>query len=234
MTGVSGRLKGKPKLNKSDNTAKTPKAHIKVVRKELERLLRFQTLLADLSARFVNLPADQIDSRIIDAQRRICELLDLDRSTLWQVCEGEPRTLLLTNIHQPPEILSPPGRMNAGDFFPWTLQKVLAGEAVTISKMTDLPPEAARDRENFRAYGTKSDVLVPLSVGEGPVFGLLAFAVTREERIWPENVVMGFKLIAQVFANALDRKRMEGQLREHLREIEELKATTGKREYLSA
>jgi len=71
------------------------------------------------------------------------------------------------------------------------------------------PPEADRDRENFRAYGTKSDVLVPLSVGEGPVFGMLTFAIMREERSWPETVVMGFKLIAQVFANALARKRAE-------------------------
>ena len=33
----------------------------------------------------------------------------------------------------------------------------------------------------------------------------------------------GFKLITQVFANALERKRMDGRLRGHIREIEELK-----------
>ena len=113
--------------------------------------------------------------------------------------------------------------MNARDFFPWTVQKILAGETVTLTKMSDLPPEAGRDRESFRTYGAKSGVYVPLSVGGGPVFGLLTFAVMREERNWPETVVKGFQLIAQVFANALARKRMEGQLREHIREIEELK-----------
>ena len=113
--------------------------------------------------------------------------------------------------------------MNARDFFPWAAQKVLSGETVTISKMTDLPPEADRDRENFRVYGTKSDVLVPLSVGKGPVFGLLTFAVMREERSWPETVVKGFKLVAQVFANALARKRADEQIKKHVGEIEELK-----------
>ncbi len=63
-------------------------------------------------------------------------------------------------------------------------------------------------------YGTKSDVIVPLSVGEGPVFGVLTFAVMREEREWSETVVTGFKLIAQVFANALARKRSDETLRE--------------------
>ena len=36
----------------------------------------------------------------------------------------------------------------------------------------------------------------------------------REERSWPETAVMGFKLIAQVFANALARKQAEQTLRE--------------------
>ena len=67
----------------------------------LEERLKFETLLAELSARFVNLPADQIDGEIEGAQRRICELLDLDRSALWQVSEKEPERLLLTHIYQP-------------------------------------------------------------------------------------------------------------------------------------
>jgi len=180
----------------------------------LEERLKFETLLAELSARFINLPADQIDSEIEDAQCQICELLDIDRSTLWQACEGEPGTLLLTHLYQPPGSLSPPERMNSKDFWPWMVQEVLGGKTVTISKMSDLPPEALRDQENFRAYGTKSGVYVPLSVGEGPVFGLLTFAVMREERSWPDTVVMGFKLIAQVFANALARKQVEQALRE--------------------
>jgi transcriptional regulator with GAF, ATPase, and Fis domain len=189
----------------------------------LEERLKFETLLAELSVHFVNLSADQIDSAIEDAQRRICELLDIDRSTLWQVSEGDSGTLLLTNLHQPQDILTPPERMNARDFFPWTVQKLLGGETVIISKMTDLPPEAGRDLESFRAYGSKSTVLVPISVGEGSVSGLLGFAVVREERNWTESVVKGFKLIAHVFANAFERKRMDGQLREHIREIEELR-----------
>jgi len=182
----------------------------------LEERLRFEVLLSEISTRFINLSADRIDSEIEDAQRRICELLDLDRSTLWQVPEGEPGRLLLTHIHQPPEILTPPARMNGWDFFPWTTQKVLGGEMAVISKMTDLPPEADRDRESFSTYGAKSGVYVPLSVGAGPVFGFVSFGVTREERRWPETVVTGFKLIAQLFANALARKRAEEALEDRL------------------
>ena len=182
--------------------------------KSLKERLKFETLLAELSAHFVNLPAERIDSEIEDAQRRICELLDIDRATLWQVPEKEPGTLLLTHIHQPPEARQPVERMNIRDFFPWTAQKVLSGEVVSISKISDLPPEAGRDRETFLLYGAKSNVIIPLSVGKRSVFGLLSFAVIREERDWPESVVKGFKLIAQVFANALARRQDERALRE--------------------
>jgi formate hydrogenlyase transcriptional activator len=187
---------------------------IENLRAELEDRLRFETLLAEISAHFVNLPADRIDSAIEDAQRRICDLLDLDRSTLFQASEREPGVLLLTHIHQPPGSPPPPKHLDAGNLYPWATQKLLGGETVTISKMTDLPPEAGRDRESFRGFGTKSGVYVPLSVGEGPVFGLLGFGVTHEERGWPETAVKGFQLIAQVFANALARKRAEQALRE--------------------
>jgi len=56
---------------------------IETLRTELEERLRFEMLLAETSARFVNVPSDQIDGEIEGAQRRICDLLDLDRSTLW-------------------------------------------------------------------------------------------------------------------------------------------------------
>ena len=102
-------------------------------RLKLEEQLRFDTLLAEISGRFINLPADQIDSQIEDAQRRICELLDLDRSLLWQAGEGEPEALLLTKMHHPREASRPHERMDARDFFPWTTRKALAGETVVIS-----------------------------------------------------------------------------------------------------
>jgi hypothetical protein len=74
---------------------------IETTRAELEQRLRFETLLAETSARFINVPADQVDGEIECAQRRLCELLDLDRSTLWQVSGKEPVSLVLTHIYQP-------------------------------------------------------------------------------------------------------------------------------------
>src|SRR5512139_3430150 len=65
-----------------------------------EERLKFEKLIADLSARFVNVPANQVDAEIRDAQRRIVEALDLDRSSLWQVDESEPKGFWLTSMYE--------------------------------------------------------------------------------------------------------------------------------------
>ena len=181
---------------------------------ELDELAPFERLLAEISTFFINLPADQIGNEIVAAQKRICELLDLDRSALLLTAQDDPGTLLLTHVHQPPGSPPPPDRLNARDFFPWTVQKILSGETIAISKMTELPAEACRDRNSFDLYSTKSAVYVPLSVGKGPVFGVVGFVVTRGERDWPKRVVQQFQLVAQIFANALARKHADHELRE--------------------
>jgi formate hydrogenlyase transcriptional activator len=223
-------LRTRTDLEQQQNQNHNEWLDLDTLEESLENQLKSESLLATISARFVNLPADQIDNEIEDAQRSICECLDLDRSTLWQVDIEEPGALLLTHFYQIPGLRQPAKSMIGINFFPWSIRNVLDGQIVIISKMADLPAEADRDLETFSQYDTKSTVLVPLSVGEGSVFGMLTFSVTRKEKCWPQTVVKKFTLIAQVFANALarkqadiERKRMELQLIERLGEIESLK-----------
>jgi len=66
--------------------------------KKLEERLQFETLLTDISARFANLPADQIDGEIEEAQRSVCECLGLDLSSLWQWAGESPGLVTMTAI----------------------------------------------------------------------------------------------------------------------------------------
>jgi len=76
-----------------------------------------------------------------------------------------------------------------------------------------LPPEATRDKESFRTYGTKSTLVFPL-LTDGKIFGAVSFAVFRQEREWSEALMNRLRLVAQIFANAISRKRSEQLLRE--------------------
>ena len=101
----------------------------------------------------------------------------LTASTIWQISEPNRSDDPLTHRYQYQEQEGAPipERIATRESFPWTMEKILRGEVVTISKMADLPPEAARDRESYRFYGTKSTVVIPLMAG-GVVLGQMAFA----------------------------------------------------------
>jgi PAS domain S-box-containing protein len=77
-----------------------------------------------------------------------------------------------------------------------------------------MPSEAARDQESRRHFGIKSSVNMPLSAGGEPLIGILTFDTLRAERTWPEPVLEKLRLVAQIFANAMTRKRNDLQLRE--------------------
>ncbi len=190
------------------------------LREEIEDRLRFEKLLADLSARFVGLPTDQVDMAIEEAQGRIGEALGVDRSSLFQFsAEGE---MVLTHSWVRPGFQPYPPRISARERFPWALEMALKGEVIRFSSVNELPPEAARDMETFREHGPKSTVVFPLTAG-GRVFGGLAFGTLGEERRWTDKVVTRLQLVAGIFANTLAHKRSDESLRQALDEVQRLK-----------
>ncbi|MGD9309587.1 MAG: hypothetical protein PVG51_10640, partial [Desulfosarcina sp.] len=114
-------------------------------------LLRFEILLSDISAHFINLPADRIDSQIENAQQRVCECLGMDLSALWQWSDRLPHILTLTHLHSPPDGPQRPEKLHANEAFPWSLEKMQEGKPLVIHTES-LPPEAARDQEMRRHF----------------------------------------------------------------------------------
>jgi PAS domain S-box-containing protein len=177
-----------------------------------EGQIEFETLLSDLSSRFVNLPPADLDSEIEDALRRVCEPLGIDLAVLWQWSDA-PDVLVPTHAWCAVEGLRPSEPMRQ-DQYPWALSQMRAGSPVIFSSLADLPAEAAVDRETCAQLGIRSNVTLPLVLGgEAPV-GALGFNTLRAEREWPDALVQRLQLVAQVLCNALARRRHELSLRE--------------------
>jgi transcriptional regulator with GAF, ATPase, and Fis domain len=190
------------------------------LRVELEERLRFEALLADLSARFVHVPADQVDRMIEEAQRRIVQALGLDRSTLLQRSDTED-DLVITHAWAVPDFVAQPGLFAKRDF-PWVHQTLLRGGTVRFSTLEELPADAARDKESFRKIQQKSNAIFPLA-STGRVFGALSFGTLTAEREWPDVLVQRLQLMADIFANALARQQSEQALRRALDDVTRLK-----------
>ena len=72
--------------------------------------------------------------------------------------------------------------------------------------------------------GTKSNVTIPLRIG-GIVVGAMLFGAVFSERAWTEAEVQRLKLVAEIFGNALERKRVEAEIRrlsEELRQVSQV------------
>ena len=188
------------------------------LRVEVEERLRFEILLADLSSRFVNLPPGEVDREIEGALRGVCEVLKIDNAVLWQWSPQPQGDLVLTHAYYAPDS-PPPETTPRHEDFPWIAQRLLSGREVTLPSVEDLPAEAAVDLESARRFGVRSSLCLPLSLGGEPPIGILAFNTLRAVRDWPEELVQRFQLVAQVFTNALARRRAESraeQLRQEL------------------
>jgi signal transduction histidine kinase len=171
-------------------------------------LLAFEQLLAELSAGFVNLPAASVDGAITDALRRIAELLDVERCNLVRFLVGDEAHVTHTwSADGVPVVML---RSISSDF-PWLVRRIRGGDSVVVSRLADLPPEAAADEATWRRVGVRSNLTVPTSVG-GRVEGAIAIAAVRRERQWPEQLVSRLRIIADVFGNALAHKQAQEAL----------------------
>jgi len=179
----------------------------------LEKRQSFERLLAEISTCFVNLPAEKIDSGIEEGLRNVCEYLELDFAALWQLSGDPPGFYILTHSYRAVGEMPIPGRLEAQETFPWCLQQVLAGKVIDVST-EKAPAEAACDQETWRQFGVKSSLVFPLAPGGGQPIGALSYNTVRAERSWPKPFVKNLELLAQIFANALARKRSEESLRE--------------------
>ena len=188
---------------------------------ELEEQLRFEMVLAEISGRFVNLPAGRVDSEIMEAERRICELLDIDISAIRQWSSGPPGGFILTHYYSAQDGPQPSMRLSDTDF-PWFRQLMLDGRIVPISSLDDMPAEAASRPGKLPPIRSQIESLHPAH-GGGHAHWHLGPDTTRAERYWPEPLIKRLQLVSQIFTNALARKRADEQLNNRLEEIEDLK-----------
>jgi signal transduction histidine kinase len=161
--------------------------------------------VAEIARGLIRVTVGDLDAEINLWLERIGLQLGLDRSTIGEI---NPVTGVATFTHgwarEPYPVISRP--LHASALLPWTVQRMLAGETVVMTSPDKLPKEAAVDRESFLRYGPKSNVIVPIRIGNA-VIGGMSFASLREERTWPVETVRAFQAMGEIFGFGLERKR---------------------------
>jgi formate hydrogenlyase transcriptional activator len=185
--------------------------------------LRFEQLLSDLSAKFVNIPPDRVDSEIEHGLRRILEFFQVDRIGLLQSLPNSSGHWITHGVFDENVPPVPLGVELPRSLYPWAFEKLVENhEVVSFSRRDDLPTEANVDKQTYAQWGIRSALDIPITTG-GSAVHVIAINSVKSERVWPEELFPRLKLLGEIFVSALERKKIRLELEKRLREIEELK-----------
>lgn len=208
-------------LTRANAALKAEIAERKQAEAALEERIRFETLLTDLSAALVTLSTAHAEASIVQGLQHVISFLAIDRCTLIEF--SDDKTELFTTHSEIAEGIPPMRRDHAfSEEFPWLVAKLLRNEIIVLTDVPDDLPEVARqEREYCARDGIQSGFVIPLAAS-GSVLGALLFCRFHHKRTWPEVLVRRLRIVGEIFANALVRKRMEAQLRAHTQHLETL------------
>jgi len=166
--------------------------------------LRFERLVAETSTTFAATPLDDVEAAVQTALGRIVEELQCDRASLFEFTDDRRVVRFGLSIAAPGVVPLP--TMMQAERYPWTLGTLRRGDFVRFRSPERLPGDAAIDRGTFRELGTRSLVCVPLEVGH-VIVGGISLVTVRAEREWPDALIPRLRLLGEIFANALVRRR---------------------------
>jgi PAS domain S-box-containing protein len=191
---------------------------------DLRYRLAFEELIATISAAFIKPDARKIDDEIDRALQAVGTFVGVDRCYLFQFDNDQHIT---DNTHEwcAPGVTAHKHRLQAMpvDSLPWIFQRLQRGETVAVTRVSDLPEEAAAERREFELEEIQSLICVPMIVGT-TVVGFVGLDAVRAARDWPADVVQLLKITGEMFVNALLRQRTENALHASNQELQRVLA----------
>ena len=171
--------------------------------------LQFETVLSDISSRFVGITPDAVTAEIERALACIVAQLRLDRGALFRLSE-DGRELLANVTSVRPGEAQPPAVIPL-DSIPWMWAQLIRGDVFHVSSTSDLPAEAFHERELADHLGVKAVAAIALQES-GKVCGLLTFGLRTHEQPWNARILQRIRLVSEVIGNALAHIRADEAL----------------------
>jgi two-component system sensor kinase FixL len=187
-------------------------ARLRRTRRELNNRLRFEHLIAMLSARFVNVPPEKVDRELENGLDEVAETMKLDRCALFELV-NDSGDLRITNNRLKVSVDGVPFPLHE-QRLPWLFEQTSLGKIVVLPDVAkDLPAEANAEREFFRNFGINSALVFPFFQAGGAPLAILYTSASRQQK-WPDEIVHDLHSVGQIFASALARKGADESLRE--------------------
>jgi signal transduction histidine kinase len=180
---------------------------------DLAARLDFETLLVDLSARLVAADDESFPAVVEDALGRVIRFFGADRGGLLVVDRASRSARVLHGWYAEGLTGRIPPELNVAPLFPYGYH-LLADlrQPFIVTSYDDAPAEAAIDRTSHTAMGVRSTLNVPIAIGPETRY-IMNMDALREEVAWPSALVPRLQLLGELFANTVERRRINAELR---------------------
>jgi PAS domain S-box-containing protein len=182
----------------------------------IDQRMRFETMIADLSASVLRAPDNEIDRIIEQGLARVAVFFGAERIAIMSV-DTARKSVHVTHAYYAEGVAGVSPDVELAALFPWSYEEHITRRNsvnVTATQMAQFPPEADQDRRSWEAMGVRSNLTIPLITGDR-VEHLICIQSMHEERVWPDEYISRLRLLGEIFINALHRKRSENMLRKN-------------------
>ncbi len=179
------------------------------VETELARRLKYQNLVSNLSARFVNFTPHDVDLEIKKGLEQVGTFFELERCTFAEVHRGG-NTYKTLHCWVKSGLFTPLSQ-DTHQFMPMLMERIRGGEPYCFSSLEEIPGNWIHEKRFAQAEGIKAGLMVPLKVG-GSFLGAFLIDFFTKEYDWPDEMVEELRFVGVIFANAIARRRADEEL----------------------
>ncbi len=188
-------------------------------RKQADEALRigsvFERLVTSVSARYIQSPAERVYDAIEQALMEIGEFAGVDRSYVFVFLPEGDQVQCIAEWARPGVkrhggFGAKPVSLKAHDWWRGCMER---NEVIHVQTLGELPAEAEATRAAFEEMGARSVLHVPMFYGDR-LIGFMGWSSVTEERKFSEGSIALLRVVAEITAGALERRRRELELRE--------------------
>jgi PAS domain S-box-containing protein len=186
----------------------------------LDERLRFERLVSELSATFIDMPVESVDREVVAALEKVRAAVDLDRCILFDYSTQE-QVLAITHHAQSPGTQPLDPRLDP-TLLPWFFGQMRLGRIVLLDDaQRDLPLQAEEERVYCRKFQILSVLVIPVRTSGSVVQGI-AYHATRRPRIWSADFAGRLHTVGKALISSLAGMRAEAALRKSEERYREL------------
>ena len=175
--------------------------------KALQLQFRFQQMIADISAGFVNILPENVDEMVYKALNMSGCFFKVDRAYVFKFSDDD-KTITNThewcaeNIESQKELFQklPLKKL------PWSIKQIQKMDCLYIPDISQLQAGVKTEELDFiKDLGVKSFLAVPIKKN-GKINGFLGFDSVEEKKEWTKEQIILLNLLAEIISNAFTKQ----------------------------